>query len=159
MTGHEQAPKGHEQAPVGKLLQRLGDASKSGVYRAPHGRDIADALRGSALKLARIDLAGAAAKDVLLARIAAALEFPAWFGGNWDALEDCLADLSWLPLPRAGGHVLLFEGAQGLPADERGILIDILASAAASWRERGRPFFAVFTGGAAQLPELYKTRK
>lgn len=148
---------------MGKLLARLGDASKSGVYRAPHGRDIADALQGSALRLARIDLAGAAAKDALLERIAAALEFPAWFGGNWDALEDCLADLSWLLLPQAAGHVLVIEGAAGLPADERGILVDILASAASSWRERGRPFFAVFVGGAAQLPaqlpDLYKSRK
>ena len=148
--------KGHEQAPVGKLLQRLGDASKSGVYRAPHDRDIADALRGSALQVARIGLAGVAAKDALLARIAAALEFPKWFGGNWDALEDCLSDLSW---SKAAGHVLLIDGAEGLPADERGILIDILASAASSWKERGRPFFAVFVDGGAPLPELYKSGK
>ena len=144
---------------MSKLLQRLGDASKSGVYRAPHDRDIADALRGSALQIARINLAGVGAKDALLARIAGALEFPQWFGGNWDALEDCLSDLSWLPIPQVGGHVLLIEGEADMPADERGILIDILASAASSWKERGRPFFAVFVGGAAQLPELYKTRK
>ena len=141
---------------MSKLLQRLGDASKSGVYRAPHDRDITDALRGSALQIARIGLAGVGAKDALLARIAGALEFPQWFGGNWDALEDCLSDLSW---SKSAGHVLLIDGAEGLPADECGILIDILASAASSWKERGRPFFAVFVGGAAQLPELYKTRK
>ena len=46
-------------------------------------------------------------------RIAQALEFPQWFGGNWDALEDCLTDLSW---SKAAGHVLLFEGAGGLAA-------------------------------------------
>lgn len=141
---------------MSKLLQRLSDASKSGVYRAPHGRDIADALRGSPLRLARIDLSGLAAKNALLATIAAALDFPRWFGGNWDALEDCLADLSW---SKAAGHVLLFEGAAGLPADERGILVDILASASASWKDRGRPFFAVFLAGTAPLPELYKPRK
>lgn len=143
---------------MSKLLQRLGDAAKSGVYRAAHGGDIADALRGSPIRLARIDLAGAAGKDALLAGIASALEFPSWFGGNWDALEDCLTDLSW---SKAGGHVLLFEGAAGLPADERGILLDILASAAESWKERGRPFFAVFLADRgplpAHLPNLYKT--
>ena len=31
----------------------------------------------------------------MLQRIASALGFPSWFGGNWDALFDCLADLSW----------------------------------------------------------------
>ncbi|MGH9577336.1 MAG: barstar family protein [Terriglobales bacterium] len=140
---------------MGKLLQRLSDATKSGVYRAAHDRDVADALQGSALRLARIDLSGITANDAMLARIAGALDFPPWFGGNWDALEDCLSDLSW---SNAGGHVLLFEGATGLPADARGILIDILASAAASWKDRGRPFFAVFLGAALPLPELYKPR-
>ena len=141
---------------MSKLLQRLNDASKSGVYRAPHERDIVDAARGSELKVVRIELASAVTKDALLARIAGALDFPKWFGGNWDALEDCLADLSW---SQAGGHVLLFHGAQALPADERGILIDILASSSASWKERGHPFFAVFLGGAAPLPKLYDARK
>ena len=89
-------------------------------------------------------------------RLVGALEFPQWFGGNWDALEDCLTDLSWAS---AGGHVLLIEGAAGLPADESGIFTDILASAAAWWAGRGRPFFAVFVGGAEGLPELYRRRK
>ena len=143
---------------MSKLLQRLSDASKSGVYRAPHGRDIADALRGGTLRIAHIGLAGAAGKAPALERIAAALDFPSWFGGNWDALEDCLADLSWPALSQATGHVLLIEGEGDLPADERGILEDILASAASSWKERGRPFFAVFVGGAARLPELYNAK-
>jgi len=42
---------------------------------------------------------------------------------------------------------------------ERGTLVDILASAAASWAERKRPFFAVFLDGPAALPELYNARR
>jgi hypothetical protein len=141
---------------MSKLLQRLSDASKSGVYRAPHDRDIRDALRGSALAVATIDLAGVRDKDALLASIARALSFPAWFGGNWDALEDCLGDLSWMP---ARGHVLLFAGAGALPADERGILVDILDSAAASWAARGLPWFAVFLDGWPELPPLYRRKQ
>ena len=141
---------------MSKLLQRLGDASKSGVYRAPRADDIIDATRGSALQVARIGLAGAAGKEALMERIARALEFPRWFGGNWDALEDCLTDLSW---SSAAGQVLLIEGAGELLADERGILVDVLASAAAWWVDRKRPFFAVFVGGAPQLPELYRSRQ
>ena len=141
---------------MSKLLQRLSDASKSGVYRAPRADEILDAMRGSSLKVWRIGLAGAAGKAALLERLARALEFPRWFGGNWDALEDCLADLSW---SAAAGHVLLIEGATELQADERGILADILASAAASWAERKRPFFAVFLDGVPALPALYKSGK
>ena len=141
---------------MSKLLQRLSDASRSGVYRAPSVDAILDATRGSGLEVSRISLSGVTGKEALMDRFARALEFPRWFGGNWDALEDCLADLSW---SNAAGHVLLIEGAGDLPGDERGILLDILASAAASWAERKRPFFAVFLDGAPALPELYKSRK
>ena len=137
-------------------MQRLSDASKSGVYRVSRTDEIVDAAQGSALHVSHIRLSGAADKQALMQRIAAALQFPGWFGSNWDALEDCLGDLSW---SKAGGHVLLFEGAADLPADERGILLDILASAAASWMERGRPFFAVFLDGPAELPDLYRSRQ
>ena len=65
-----------------RLLQRLGDASKSGVYRAARTDEILDATRGSALQVSRIDLSGAADKQVLMERIARALEFPSWFGGK-----------------------------------------------------------------------------
>jgi hypothetical protein len=137
-------------------LQRLSDASKSGVYRASRTDEILDATQGSTLQVSRIDLSGAADKQALMERIALALAFPRWFGGNWDALEDCLTDLSW---SKAGGHVLLLEGATQLPADERGILVDILAAAAAWWADRKRPFFAVFLGSSPALPELYKPRR
>jgi barstar (barnase inhibitor) len=141
---------------MSKLLQRLSDASKSGVYRTSRTDEILDATKGSSLQVARIGLAGAAGKDALMDHVARAMHFPRWFGGNWDALEDCLTDLSW---SKAGGHVLLIEDAQALPPDERGILVDILASAAAWWAERKRPFFAVFLDGPPALPELYKSRR
>jgi len=141
---------------MSKLLQRLSDASKSGVYRAPQAEAILEATQGSAMRVSRIDLRQVAGKAALLERFAHALEFPRWFGGNWDALEDCLSDLSWT---KADGHVLLIEGAADLPADERGISVEILASAAAAWAERKRPFFAVFVDGPPNLPELYKSHR
>ena len=141
---------------MGKLLQRLSDAAKSGVYRSSRSDEILEAARGSALQVTRIALADATDRDALMQRIASALALPSWFGGNWDALEDCLADLSW---SNAAGHVLLFESAQAVPAVERGILVDVLASAAAYWAGHKRPFFAVFLDGMPQLPELYKSRR
>ena len=141
---------------MSKLLQRLSDASRSGVYRTSRSDEIVQATTGSPLQVVRIGLGGAGGKDAAMAHIAHALAFPQWFGGNWDALEDCLSDLSW---SKAAGHVLLFEGAAALAPDDRGILIDILASAAASWAERKRPFFAVFLDGPAALPALYNDRR
>src|SRR6185295_4487636 len=100
---------------MSKLLQRLNDAAKSGVYRAPRADEILDATSGSALRVTRIDLAGVTGKKALLERISGACQFPDWFGRNWDALEDCLTDLSWAGAP---GHVLLIGGAAELPDDE-----------------------------------------
>ena len=38
-------------------------------------------------------------KQRLLEVIATELRFPKYFGFNWDALDECLADLSWLEKP------------------------------------------------------------
>ncbi|WP_045311002.1 barstar family protein [Lentzea aerocolonigenes] len=43
-------------------------------------------------------------KAAAISAIAAALDFPSWFGQNLDALYDSLTDLSWLP---AGEYVLV----------------------------------------------------
>ncbi len=87
-----------------------------------------------------IDLAGCTDKACLLARIAAAMKFPAWFGHNWDALADCLADLSWLP---AGGYSITVSGSLALRAAEPDTLataLDILDEAATFWVGEGVVF-------------------
>jgi hypothetical protein len=35
-------------------------------------------------------------RDDLFRNIAERMRLPAYFGANWDALEECLADLSWV---------------------------------------------------------------
>jgi hypothetical protein len=140
---------------MGKLLQRLQDPARSGVYRVARADEVLDATRGGSPRVTRILLAGAADKADLLARLARAMHFPAWFGGNWDALEDCLTDLSW---HKADGHVLLIEGASSLKADDFGVLADVLSSSARYWAERGRSFFAVFVQGPETLAPLMREK-
>jgi RNAse (barnase) inhibitor barstar len=135
---------------MGKLLERLKDPTRSGVYRVAGTVEVLDATKDSKLLLARISHAE---KSQLMENIAKALEFPDWFGHNWDALEDCLTDLSWRDAP---GYVLLFDHARR--GDELGVLIDILRSSAEWWAGRGKPFFAVFVdpGHALELPALFR---
>ena len=135
---------------MGKLLERLQDPSRSGVYRAGSDAAIFEAAGGSALDVVKLELS----KDVFKS-ISQALGFPKWFGENWDALEDCLSDLSWR---QAGGYVLLFRNFEALDQDQLGILIDVLASSAEFWAGRGKAFFAVFIDPARKLslPELFR---
>ncbi len=64
-------------------------------------------------------------------------------GGNWDALADCLQDLSWRPAP---GHVVLWRGASGLASaapDDFATALEIFRDTAIYWKERGRVFIAL----------------
>jgi hypothetical protein len=135
---------------TGKLIQRLQDPSRSGVYRVSRADEVMDAVKGSSLSPVRVAFSD---KVQLLKNLAVALGFPDWFGHNWDALEDCLTDLSWRD---ASAHVLLIENPK--PGDDLGVLIDILRSSAESWAERGKPFFAIFVdpGHALPLPALFR---
>src|SRR5262249_4249102 len=71
--------------------------------------DIDAALPGFAVR--RLDGGQCATKDALLRTLARTLDFPAHFGLNWDALEDSLTDLEWLP---AAGYVLVISEAHRL---------------------------------------------
>ncbi len=137
---------------MGKLIDRLQDPRRSGVYRAARADEILDAVKGSGLSAARIAFAE---KGKLLKNIARALDFPDWFGENWDALEDCLTDLSWREAP---GYVVIFENPRR--SDDLGVLIDVLRAAAESWAGRGKPFFALFIDPARTLPlpDLFKEK-
>jgi hypothetical protein len=145
---------------MGKLAQRFRDPEKSGVYRVTDAAVPRKAAREAGLALLEVPLEGLTDKNALLRQFAASLAFPDWFGGNWDALEDCLTDLSWLG---AAGYVLLLHRADGLMSlrdDDYRVLVDVLGACAESWRERGVPFFAVCAdpGGALVLPPLYNER-
>jgi len=80
---------------------------------------------------------GIRSKEKLLAILAQGLRFPRYFGWNWDALEELLNDLSWLPAGRqiVIEHVDLPFGAGGA---NRAIYLDILQKAAASQPDRLR---------------------
>ena len=43
--------------------------------------------------------------------LAAALQFPLYFGRNWNALDECLVDLEWLP---SKAYLLVFADAPSL---------------------------------------------
>ncbi|WP_228648308.1 barstar family protein [Microtetraspora sp. AC03309] len=77
--------------------------------KAPTGMGVAAAIRQARLRGATphvLDGSGAPSSAAMLESIARLLDFPEDFGHNFDALYDCLTDLSWLP---AGEHVLVWS--------------------------------------------------
>jgi hypothetical protein len=82
-------------------------------------------------------------KQSLLAESARAFWFPDYFGHNWDALEECVTDLSWF---EETGYVLLYDHAAVLVSqgpDVWATFYDILNSTVAHWNARSRPFYVL----------------
>jgi hypothetical protein len=139
-----------------ELRALLADASQNGTYfvdvRDREGLE--DAARELGFAVTAIDFAGCGGKDEVLERFAAALRFPGWFGGNWDALADCLCDLSWWP---ADGYVLLLDHAGAWRASEPqdfATLLEILDEAAVRWSAQRLPFWALVALSAPALDDV-----
>jgi RNAse (barnase) inhibitor barstar len=129
----------------------LCDPARSGVYRLPETVAWVSQVTAADFAFWRVDLAKVRSKAGLLAAVAKALDFPDWFGHNWDALQDCLTDLSWRPAP---GYAVVLENcrefAECVPADFEAAL-EVFVAAVDFWRERAVPFW-VLIGGLADLP-------
>ena len=103
----------------------LDDPEKNGIYRLSDGDfGFVQKLDGRALR----------SKKSLLAGIARALEFPDYFGENWDGLEECLSDMSW----REGPIGLLIEHADAIPTPLLETLLEMFVAVALPWAAEGR---------------------
>jgi len=73
----------------------------------------------------------------LFDEFAAALQFPLYFGENWAAFDECIADLE--TLPAGEGYVVTITEPEQVLADagdaELRLLADSLESAAAAWSQ------------------------
>lgn len=114
------------------VTQILEDARLNGIYR----------LEGSSDLLPTLDGRGLDGKAGLLSALGWALEFPDYYGSNWDALEECLTDMSWRP----GAIALHIDHADELAPDLLHTLMDIFTDAADFWREEGRPCSLYLSG-------------
>lgn len=125
--------------PWSFLLVVPGRFSITSVVKAPPG---------FALRLIQGKKCGTPSS--LFDEFARALDFPDYFGHNWDALEECLADFEWFP---AKGYILLITDAHAvLPddEDEYETLLEVLSDAGEAWSKgqttdgRRAPFHGVF---------------
>lgn len=96
---------------------------------------------------------GIARKDDLLLELAESLSFPDYFGQNWDALDECLRDLSWLP----AGAVSIVHRDLPLASDSAGraTYLEILSGAEMAWPAQGRELVLVFPGQVADYVRTF----
>jgi RNAse (barnase) inhibitor barstar len=88
-------------------------------------------------------------RDDLLRGIADAMQFPDYFGMNWDAVIDCLRDLA--DRHPAEGYVLFVHAAEGLWRQGlpwMGELVEVWLTAAEESAHEGVPLHLVFVNAA-----------
>jgi RNAse (barnase) inhibitor barstar len=87
-----------------------------------------------------LDGSGLRDKRALLDRCVEEFALPAYFGRNWDALQDSLCDLSWTPT--TCGYLVVYDNwgelADANPSAHR-TLVDVFESAVAYWRKTPTP--------------------
>lgn len=127
------------QKPLALLLR---DVNRAGVHAlAREGSGAFDAGDEQGIARFRVSLAGIRNKKAFLDAMARALRFPDWFGRNWDALEDCLTDLSWHP---AEIYVIVLTDADEFrmaAGEDYAMALRIFRAAADYWRGQGVPFW------------------
>lgn len=127
------------------------EAKRSGVYRTPAHADALRKAAGKALTWFDVPLQSVSNKKQFLAVCAKQLKLPAHFGDNWDALADCVRDLSWVG---GAGYVLHFSACEKFAkaaSEDYQTALAVLREAAAFWKDQGTPF-VVFVDAAWDLP-------
>ena len=124
----------------------FGSYVNDGVYLAAPGAKLAGikkTAKAAGYEVISINLNRAKTSKDFLTAVARGLKFPAYFGENWDALNDSLMDMSWYP---ARGYAIILTGygafrgkmgAEDLPIEH------IFESAAAYWQQKAVPFFII----------------
>lgn len=136
-----------------RLLRR---SDLAGVYCQPDAKTEALTLAAEAngYLVFKLDLRKAKNKETLLDTIAHGMAFPEWFGHNYDALGDCLADLAWRP---AEGYLVLLTHCGGLlqrAGQDFTTTLQVFQQAADEWRSKGQSLWCLVDGAAESIPRL-----
>lgn len=95
-------------------------------------------LRG--IGVFRLDGAQMTNQESLFREFKVKLQFPEYFGENWNALDECLADLDWLD---RSGYLLFIESGNLLLRDEaagvREMLGELLEDLSGEWADSNPP--------------------
>ena len=121
------------------------DATTAGFFKLAR-KDLPGLLQAAnELKMAfySVDLKSARNVPGFIKALQRDLDFPDWFGGNLDALHDCMTDFSWHP---ATGYVITLDGSDALSANPTSFAAfnAVLSSVVDEWKTRDTPFWIFY---------------
>ena len=123
-----------------KLIQ----SGRSGVFAAPR---VIGPLRAAAKRAGIVwldlDLAGVRDRNAFLRRCVEVFPLPGYFGGNWDALHECMLDFAGGGVPGAIVHWRRGTQLARRAPEAVTMALEVLEDAAVYWRASGRIFLVV----------------
>ncbi len=138
------------------LAALLAGRSKPGIYTWHSGFEVEDvrhAVEHAGWTFAYVDGLKAQTKQEFLTRIGEALNFPEWYGKNFDALADCLTDVD-----SGNGTVVLWDGWGAFArAEPRAFSVALSVLGTRVNADRGGPFSVLLRGegpDVAGVPSL-----
>lgn len=115
-----------------------------GLYRQPADHSVTSDID--------VDFSTCENRKQLLEHLGRALDFPAWYGANFDALADCLGDPDWHD---GAATVIRLRGlsrfSQQTPADYA-LLLAVLDAACQARSEDGAALAIILEDGPETLP-------
>jgi hypothetical protein len=112
----------------------------SGVYLAPNDpQPLRAAAEAAGVAWQELNLGRVGNKREFLAACAKGFRFSRTFGGNWDALADCLKDLG----ADLAANLRNCEAFAEAAPDDYATALEVFQDAADFWRERGSTFVAL----------------
>jgi hypothetical protein len=138
-------------------LQRLIESHTGGVFRshATLSDQTLESVAKKSMRIVPVRLVAARDKNAFLNAIARALQFPDYFGHNWDAFYDCLLDLKH---GDGAGTLLVLREASGFARaepEEFAAATATLEDAADYWKAENKVLLTIVELEAPTLaPEL-----
>ena len=88
----------------------------------------------------------------LLSALGTTLQFPDYYGKNWNAFIECVTDFYWAEAP---GHCLILENAQAAWATNPLLLgdyVEVCELCVAKWQKYGMRFHTIFVLNERSAP-------
>ena len=138
----------NQATPQTALQKMLAQPAQAGVYRLPNQPKgektvLAKAAKSLGFASFKVSLGMSEEMPAILAAFGRDLKFPAWYGANFDALNDCLTDFSWHEAP---GYIIVISGADTLVAarEHFAALNAVFANAIAQWQTDNIPLWVFY---------------